>query len=61
MTKTKRFYIDCPYAEKDKAKELGAKWDIDERKWYIPQDVDRNLFKKWWPQEVAADTDMFPG
>ena len=61
MTKTKRFYIECPYAEKDKAKELGAKWDIDERKWYIPQDIDRNLFKKWWPQEVAAGKDMFPG
>ena len=44
-----RFYLECPYAEKDDAKSLGAWWDPDRKKWYVPNDVDRNLFKRWWP------------
>ena len=43
-----RFYIACPFADKDDAKSLGARWDMDARKWYVPNDVDRNLFKKWF-------------
>ncbi len=43
-----RFYLECPYAEKDDAKSLGAWWDPDRKKWYVPNDVDRNLFKRWW-------------
>ena len=61
MSKTKPFYLECPYAEKDEAKDLGAKWDQRARKWFVPDDIDTDLFKKWWPQEVAADTAMFPG
>ena len=61
MTTTKRFYLNCPYAEKDDAKDLGAKWDQRARKWFVPDDIDTDLFKKWWPQEVAADPSTFPG
>jgi len=43
-----RFYLSCPYAEKDECKSLGGRWDPSEKKWYVPNDVDRNLFKKWW-------------
>ena len=56
-----RFYLNCPYAEKDEAKELGARWDMDARKWFVPNELDRNLFKQWWPGEVAADETPFPG
>jgi len=61
MNKTKRFYLNCPYAEKDDAKDLGAKWDQGVRKWFVPDDIDTDLFRKWWPGEVAADPSMFPG
>ena len=58
-----RFYLDCPYAEKDEAKSLGARWDLDARKWFVPNDVDRNLFKKWWPtmkgEESVEDVENF--
>ena len=27
-------YLNCPYDKKELAKELGAKWDIDHKKWY---------------------------
>ena len=50
-----RFYIACPFADKDDAKSLGARWDVDARKWYVPNDVDRNLFKKWFEKGVTAE------
>ena len=56
MTDTKRFYLACPYAEKNQAKDLGARWDKDARKWYVPNDVDRNLFKKWWPNQKGEES-----
>ena len=31
-----RVIINCPFAEKDRAKELGARWDVELRKWFIP-------------------------
>lgn len=31
----KRTYLDVPYTAKDSAKELGAKWDNENRKWYV--------------------------
>jgi len=31
-----RIFVDVDYSQKEKAKELGCKWDINEKKWYIP-------------------------
>jgi len=28
-------YLNVPYEDKDYVKQKGAKWDVDERKWYI--------------------------
>ncbi|MCF7986977.1 MAG: DUF5710 domain-containing protein [Methylovulum sp.] len=50
MSKT---YINVPYAEKDDAKALGAKWDATQKKWYVPEDKDRTLFGKW--QTIVLD------
>ncbi len=57
-----KLYLACPYEEKDDAKELGAWWDPDAKKWYVPDGIDRNLFKRWWitdvveaVEEVASD------
>lgn len=44
MSKT---YINVPYAEKDDAKALGAKWDANQKKWYVPEDKEVALFGKW--------------
>lgn len=32
-----RTWLDVPYAEKDEAKALGARWDPDARRWYAPR------------------------
>ena len=54
MAKKERFYLDCPFSDKDEAKGLGAFWDADVRKWYVPDNVDNDLFAKWLPG-VNAD------
>ena len=36
MKHTSKIYINCPYSEKDDCKQLGARWDNECRKWYIP-------------------------
>ena len=41
------FYLECPYEERDEAKSLGVLWNPDSKKWYVPNDVDRNFFKQW--------------
>ena len=44
-------YIDVPYREKDEAKSLGAKWDAEERKWFVPKGVELDNFERWMPDE----------
>lgn len=43
--------LEVPYAEKDEAKHLGAKWDPDMRKWFVPKGCDMKLFYKWIDKE----------
>jgi hypothetical protein len=40
-------YLNVPYAEKDAAKALGARWDPAYKKWYIPTGKDIALFAQW--------------
>ncbi len=40
-------YINVTKAEKDEAKSLGAKWDINSICWFVPADIDASLFNKW--------------
>lgn len=40
-------YLNVPYAEKDAAKALGARWDPAKKKWYAPAVKDISLFSKW--------------
>ena len=42
-----RIYINVPYKDKDVAKILGARYDGEKKKWYIPKGVDSKLFTKW--------------
>lgn len=44
----KRVYLNVPFAEKDEAKALGARWCPERRLWYIPQGLSRKLFR--WPK-----------
>ena len=44
MTHTSKIYLNCPYSEKDECKQLGARWDNESRKWYIPVGIDTEPF-----------------
>ncbi|NDY73133.1 antirestriction protein [Desulfobacter hydrogenophilus] len=49
-----RMYINVPYSEKDEAKALGAKWDKQEKSWFVESEIDQAPFKKWL--EPAQDS-----
>lgn len=42
-----KIYLNVPYAQKDTAKALGAKWDPAKKQWYVPASMDITLFAKW--------------
>jgi len=47
--------LKVPYAEKDQAKALGAKWNPAEKVWYVPDGLDVAVFQKWLSKvEVSA-------
>ena len=39
--------LRVPFAQKDEAKTLGARWDPVKRVWYVPAGMDSAPFKKW--------------
>jgi len=43
----KRVELSVPYAEKDVAKALGAKWDVANKLWYLPEGIASEPFRKW--------------
>lgn len=40
-------YLNVPYAQKDAAKALGARWDAAAKKWYVPAGKDIAPFAQW--------------
>ena len=53
-----RFYLDCPFDEKDMCKSIGGRWDMDERKWYVPAELNPDGFRRWWPED-ASNTETY--
>lgn len=46
--------LNVPFASKDQAKSLGARWNPKARCWYVPHGLDIQLFKLWWPEDLDA-------
>lgn len=46
-------YLAVSKAEKDEAKALGARWDKDAVKWYVPAGTDTAPFAKWLGGDAA--------
>ena len=40
-------FLKVPYAEKDEAKSLGARWNQDRKVWYVPDGVAEAPFARW--------------
>lgn len=45
--------LDVPFAEKDEAKALGAKWNPAIKKWYVPKGSDTSKCRRWFPDSVC--------
>lgn len=43
--------LAVPFAEKDEAKAMGAKWDAQERVWKVKRQEDMSAFGRWMPVE----------
>ncbi len=49
-----RINLVTPFAEKDAAKALGARWDSTKKLWYIVDVADLTPFQRWIPNLEAA-------
>lgn len=47
-------YIYVPFADKDQVKSLGAKWDGQEKSWFIPPGVNQEPFHQWLNSPIQA-------
>jgi hypothetical protein len=44
-------FLNVPYAEKDQARELGARWNPTRKRWYVPNGVATEPFARWMAKE----------
>jgi hypothetical protein len=44
-------FLNVPYAEKDQARELGARWNPTRKRWYVPNGVALEPFERWLPKD----------
>lgn len=51
---TMRTNLTVPYAEKDQAKALGARWDPARKCWYVQGVADLAPFARWLAQGGAS-------
>ncbi len=52
-----RINLVTPFAEKDAAKALGARWDSAKKQWYIVDVADLTPFMRWIPDLASAGSD----
>src|SRR5476651_1733016 len=51
-----RAYLTVPFAEKDAAKALGARWDPVAKQWFAPPNVDHGPLARWMPGGSPVST-----
>jgi hypothetical protein len=50
-----RLDLRVPFAEKDVARRLGARWDPQQKVWYVPDGVDPTPLRKWVPLPIQPN------
>jgi hypothetical protein len=50
-------FLNVPYAEKDEARALGARWNPVRKRWYVPPGVAVEPFEKWRKDAGGASKD----
>ena len=44
--------LQVAFTDKEQVKQLGARWDVKRKVWFIPDGVDTNPFQKWLPKKL---------
>ena len=47
--------LNVPFSEKDDAKKLGARWDVEKKIWYVPDNIDPKPFDQWIVPALKAN------
>lgn len=47
-------FLNCPFQEKELAKQKGARWNPQAKKWYITSDMVLTDFQAWLPEDMPA-------
>ncbi len=55
-----RTYLDVPFAERETAKQLGARWDPERKKWFVQDRANLWPFLGWVPAHLLKHTGL-PG
>lgn len=55
-----RLDLKVPFAEKDQARKLGARWDAGRKRWYIEGHLDAALFAQWQPTPHVGSAAALP-
>ncbi|MGZ5054602.1 MAG: DUF5710 domain-containing protein [Methylobacter sp.] len=50
-----KIYLNVPFAQKDEAKTLGARWDAVKKKWYATASKDITLFARWQAESGTVE------
>ena len=51
-----KLYLNVPYADREKAKAAGARWDKDEKLWYVEEGADAKALLPWLGTPLYLDT-----
>lgn len=55
-----RMNLQVPFAEKDEAKQLGARWDAARKTWYFDGDGNLARFARWSPTPAGSSGSPAP-
>ena len=47
--------LEVPFKEKELVKELGAWWDPEIKKWFVPRGRDAKPFSRWFARDDDGD------
>jgi len=52
-----KIFLTVPFPDKQAAKDAGAKWDKDEKKWYAPKGTDLDKLTAWLSPEMKEQAE----
>lgn len=53
-----RSYLTVQYEQRHQVKALGARWDQEAKKWFVPEGLQLQVFAPWLPQGAATAREL---